>query len=489
MPLAVAFAFSVAVDLAPRRADLRRVLPSSSGDEHRADQTSARPFGSRSALRRFSATGARVPRKARRPKSAPPRRKASRQRRATRRRATSNDVEWRFYGGNLAAQRYSPLDQINRDNAAKLTVAWRFATGNFGPRPEQRNEATPLMIDGVLYTTDWYHAQRRRDRPRDGRDAVDVARDRRRGALRGGAAQDIRPRPFAIGRTGRATSVCSSSRRASISSRSISIRAAGAGLRRERRRRSDAGRARRGQRRFEHRQQLARARRRRRRRRRARARGRDATAVESELEGRRARLRRAHRQAALDLPHDSGRAASPVTRPGSTAPPSTPATPAFGRRWRRIPSLGSSICRRRRRCPISTAASGPATISTATASCASTLRPAAVVWHYQLIHHDIWDWDNPTAPILMDLVVDGRPIKAVAQITKQAWVYTFDRVTGEPVWPIEERPVPASDVPGEWTSPTQPFPTKPPPFDRQGRRRRTTSSTSRRRCAPRPSKA
>ena len=65
----------------------------------------------------------------------------------------TNDVEWRFYGGNLAAQRYSPLDQINRDNAAKLTVAWRFATGNFGPRPEQRNEATPLMIDGVLYTT------------------------------------------------------------------------------------------------------------------------------------------------------------------------------------------------------------------------------------------------------------------------------------------------------------------------------------------------
>jgi quinoprotein glucose dehydrogenase len=90
------------------------------------------------------------------------------------------------------------------------------------------------------------------------------------------------------------------------------------------------------------------------------------------------------------------------------------------------------------------------------------------VWHYQLIHHDIWDWDNPTAPILMDLVVDGRPIKAVAQLTKQAFVYTFNRVTGEPVWPIEERPVPQTDVPGEWTSPTQPFPTKPPPYDRQG---------------------
>jgi quinoprotein glucose dehydrogenase len=95
-------------------------------------------------------------------------------------------------------------------------------------------------------------------------------------------------------------------------------------------------------------------------------------------------------------------------------------------------------------------------------------RTGEIVWYYQLIHHDIWDWDNPTAPILMDITVDGRLIKAVAQVTKQAFVYTFDRVTGEPVWPIEERPVPSSDVPGEWVSATQPFPTKPPPFDRQG---------------------
>ncbi len=91
-----------------------------------------------------------------------------------------------------------------------------------------------------------------------------------------------------------------------------------------------------------------------------------------------------------------------------------------------------------------------------------------VVWYYQLIHHDIWDWDNPTAPVLMNLVVDGKPIKAVAQITKQAFVYTFDRTNGKPVWPIEERPVGKSDVPGEVTSSTQPFPTKPPAFDRQG---------------------
>ena len=90
------------------------------------------------------------------------------------------------------------------------------------------------------------------------------------------------------------------------------------------------------------------------------------------------------------------------------------------------------------------------------------------VWHYQLVHHDLWDYDPPAAPNLIDITVDGRAIKAVAQVTKHAFTFVFDRETGEPVWPIEERPVPASDVPGEWTSPTQPFPTKPPPFDRQG---------------------
>jgi quinoprotein glucose dehydrogenase len=90
------------------------------------------------------------------------------------------------------------------------------------------------------------------------------------------------------------------------------------------------------------------------------------------------------------------------------------------------------------------------------------------VWHYQLIHHDIWDYDPPTAPILADITVDGRRIKAVVQLTKTAFAYVFDRTSGKPVWPIEERPVPQSDAPGEKTSPTQPFPTKPAAFDRQG---------------------
>ncbi len=90
------------------------------------------------------------------------------------------------------------------------------------------------------------------------------------------------------------------------------------------------------------------------------------------------------------------------------------------------------------------------------------------VWHFQLVHHDVWDWDIAAPPALVDITVDGKKIKAVAQVTKQALTFVFDRVTGKPVWPIEEKPVPQSDVPGEKTSPTQPFPTKPAPFDRIG---------------------
>jgi quinoprotein glucose dehydrogenase len=89
-------------------------------------------------------------------------------------------------------------------------------------------------------------------------------------------------------------------------------------------------------------------------------------------------------------------------------------------------------------------------------------------WHYQLVHHGIWDMDIPGPPVLADITVNGKAIKAIAQPTKQAWLYVFDRVTGEPVWPIEERPVAKGDVPGEWYSPTEPFVTKPPAFDRQG---------------------
>ncbi|HJO04668.1 MAG TPA: PQQ-binding-like beta-propeller repeat protein [Acidobacteriota bacterium] len=89
-------------------------------------------------------------------------------------------------------------------------------------------------------------------------------------------------------------------------------------------------------------------------------------------------------------------------------------------------------------------------------------------WHFQTVHHDIWNYDNPTAPILVDITVDGEKIPAIVQTTKQSWAYVLNRETGEPVWPIEERPVPKSKIPGEYTSPTQPFPTWPAAYEMQG---------------------
>ena len=90
-------------------------------------------------------------------------------------------------------------------------------------------------------------------------------------------------------------------------------------------------------------------------------------------------------------------------------------------------------------------------------------------WHFQTVKHDVWNYDNPAAPIQMDLNIPGRGvIPAVMQVTKQGFVYTFDRMTGEPIWPMENRPVPQSEVPGEKLATTQPFPTKPPPFEQQG---------------------
>src|SRR4051812_20130540 len=96
------------------------------------------------------------------------------------------------------------------------------------------------------------------------------------------------------------------------------------------------------------------------------------------------------------------------------------------------------------------------------------LRTGKRKWFFQIVHHPIWDYDLSSPPLLADIVVDGKPVKAVALPSKEAFLYVFDRVTGKPIWPIEERAVPQSDVPGEKTSPTQPFPTKPPAYDRQG---------------------
>ncbi|MBI1388234.1 MAG: PQQ-binding-like beta-propeller repeat protein [bacterium] len=104
------------------------------------------------------------------------------------------------------------------------------------------------------------------------------------------------------------------------------------------------------------------------------------------------------------------------------------------------------------------------------ANCVIALNAATgkYVWHFQTVHHDVWDYDIPAQPNLVDLTVDGKTIPAVAQVSKTGFVYVLNRVTGEPLFPVDERPVPNSDVPGETVSPTQPFPSKPPAFSKQG---------------------
>jgi quinoprotein glucose dehydrogenase len=377
------------------------------------------------------------------------------------------NVEWPYYAGNLAAQRYSPLDQINRDNVAKLEIAWRFQTGNYGPKPEARNEATPLMIGGVLYTT----VGVTRDvvaidpksgetlwvwRPNDGDERYKAAPRKTSGrglsywtdragnerlfvvtpgfylvALDPGTGRQV---PgfgengvvdLMVGVRGEVTaktSIGNSSPALVIGDVVIVGPAHDVGMRPPSKKNLKGD-----------------------------VRGYDVHSgkllwtfhtipargekgYETWLDGSAETASNAGVWAPMSADPELGYVYLPVEAPlADTYGGVRPGNNLYG---------NSLVC--------------------------LDAKTGEVVWYQQLIHHDIWDWDNPTAPVLMNLVVDGQPIRAVAQITKQAFVYTFDRTNGKPVWPIEERPVAKSDVPGEVTSPTQPFPTKPPAFDRQG---------------------
>ena len=113
-----------------------------------------------------------------------------------------------------------------------------------------------------------------------------------------------------------------------------------------------------------------------------------------------------------------------------------------------------------------TAATVPATTCSPKVIVAVDLKTGVRKWHFQQVHHGLWDHDNSSASLLIDATIDGRPRKLVAQPSKQGWLYVFDRITGQPIWPIDETPVPQTDVPGEWTAPTQPIPSKPPAYSR-----------------------
>jgi glucose dehydrogenase len=373
--------------------------------------------------------------------------------------------DWPEYNGNTAAQRYSPLDQINAENVSSLQIAWRFATESFGPSPEFNNTSTPLEIDGVLYATmgntrnvtaiDASSGQQLWTwQPNEGT-RFDTAP--RKGAGRG----------VAFWRNGEARRILTVtpgfilvSLDADTGLEDPNFGVNGRvdlyeGLRNAFADGFDdidigssmppfvmndvivVGPA--------HRVGM---------------RPRAKTNVKGDVRGYDARTG-AHLWTFHTIPErgevgfetwlDSG-----VEFTGNAGV----WTPMSG-----DPELGYVYL------PVESATGDryggdrPGDNLFANALVALDIKTGERQWHFQLIHHDIWDWDNPSAAVLADLP-NGR--KVVMQVTKQSWVYTFDRLTGEPVWPIEERPVPAGDVPGEWYSPTQPYPSRPAAFDLQG---------------------
>jgi quinoprotein glucose dehydrogenase len=377
--------------------------------------------------------------------------------------------EWPVYGGDLGSAGYSPLEQIHAGNVADLEIAWTWTALNHGPRAEVRSQTTPLMIDGVLYATAgtrrnvvaidpasgetlWMYrldeGERGAEAPRpnsgrgvaywrppeggDGRARVFVvtpgfhlvALDTRTGRPVSGFGEDgvldlmvgLRGDIPPVGRIG------SSSPPVVVGDVVVVGSAQEVGMT------PDTMRNIKGD-----------------------VRGFDARTGELLWTFR-----------TVPAPGEPGYetweegSAEYTGNAGVWAPFS--ADPELGTVYLPVEAATSDMYGGHR----------PGDNLYSSSLVCLDARTGERRWHYQLIHHDIWDWDIPTAPILVDIVVDGRPIKAVAQITKQAWAYVFDRVTGEPVWPIEERPVPQSDVPGERTAATQPHPTRPAPFDRQG---------------------
>ena len=378
--------------------------------------------------------------------------------------------EWPAYGGDIAHRRYSPLDQIDASNFADLEVAWRFKTDNLGPRPEFKLEGTPLMVGGVLFAT-------------GGTRRSVVALDAGTGELRWVHGEDEGERAAGAPRrlSGRGLSYWTDGTEARIFYVTLGFRLvaldATTGLRLPGF--GTDGRI-------------------------------DLKAAAVYGEGR--RIDPVSGEIGL---HATPTVARDVVIVGGAfadapAPPTHNNTKglvqAFDvrtgeRLWtfRTVPGPGEvghetwvndswgvngnngvwtqisvdadlGIVYLPVETPTGDYYGGhrPGDNLFGESLVAVDLRTGERLWHFQFVHHPLWGFDMACPPILADITVDGREIKAVAVPSKQAFLYVFDRVTGEPVWPIEERPVPQGDVPGEWYAPTQPFPTKPPPYDKQG---------------------
>src|SRR5262245_40531051 len=380
--------------------------------------------------------------------------------------------DWRSYAGDLRNQHYSPLAQITGSNFNALEVAWRFKTDSLGPRPEFKLEGTPLMVNGVLYTTAgtrravvaldavtgelrWMHSEHEGARaaasPRQlsGRGVAywaDGRGDERILYITTGyrlVALDARTgaRIPAFGKDGvvdlKEGVVFGREQQIDLVTGEIGVHSTPAITR-------------------------------------------DGVVMigSSFLEGGTPKTHNNTKGSVRGYDARTGRRLwtfNTIPRPGEvgndTWEKESWAVTGNTGVWNQISvdeDLGLAYL------PVETPSSDfygglrPGNNLFAESIVAIDYKTGARKWHFQLVHHPIWNMDIAAAPMLVDLTIAGRPVKAVAAMGKQAMLYLFNRVTGEPIFPIVERPVPQSDVPGEKTSPTQPFPTRPPPYDHQG---------------------
>jgi quinoprotein glucose dehydrogenase len=374
--------------------------------------------------------------------------------------------EWRSYGGDLGHTRYSPLDQITAANFSQLEVAWRFKTDSLGPRPEFQLEGTPLMVGGLVYAT----AGTRR---------AAVALDAATGELRWMHSEVEGPRGASAPRqfSGRGLAYWTDGRESRILYVTPGYRLVAL----------DAGTG-------------------------AIVPGFGVNGIvdlkkddDQEIDlitgevGLHATPMVARDVVIVGAAHRSGgvpRGRSNVkgyvrgfdVRTGKRLWifHTIPQPGEFGNNtwekdsWTYTGNAGvwaqisvdeeAGLAYLPVELPTGDYYGGhrPGNGLFGESLVAVDLRTGQRKWHYQFVHHGLWDMDLPCAPILADISVNGRTVKVVAQPTKQAWLYVFDRISGQPIWPIEERPVARGDVPNEWYAPTQPFVSKPPAYDRQG---------------------
>ena len=376
--------------------------------------------------------------------------------------------EWRTYGADLASTRYSPLDQINKDNFKNLEVAWRLNTNPFGPRPDNLYSATPLMINGTLYTTVGSRRGVAALDPGTGEIRWLHTEDegvRGQNAPRNGSGRGVEYWSSADGRDQRIIYVTPGYRMLALNAKTgVPVSTFGTNgvidLKQD----------------FDQKiENLDTA-----------DVGLNATPL---VVGDVVVVGAAHRFAgARGTNTVKGYVRAFDVRTGKRLWTfhTIPQKGEFGYDtwlngsaeingnngvWSQMSAdLELGLVYLPVEMPPSDFFGGsrPGNTLFSESLVAVDIKTGKRKWHYQTIHHGLWDWDLSCAPILFDMNVNGKRVKALAQPTKSAFLFVLNRETGEPIWPIEERPVPQSEVPSEKTSPTQPFPTKPKPFDRQG---------------------